>query len=570
MRFDPRSVPGILRFAIALLLLWSLPSPVPTVPTAAGVPSLAVLDHDGTPRAGEPVVIVAEERFDTATPTGDQTLRIAGPGDDPASLDPALARDLSTSFLCRQIFRGLTRLEAGVEPVPELADRIEIDAVGLVYTFRLRADAVFHDGTTIVAEDVVYSLNRALKPTTAGGEVSLLAGPAYLSDILGAADVTAGRADHLVGVRALDPRTVEIRLAAPRATFLTKLAGPPAAIVDRRDPEGGGEWWWRSPNGSGPFRVERWEPEKELVLSGHDAYAPGPPHLSRVEIVLGADASSPFNLYQAGGIDLTDVPPTAVDRAEDPDGELADELVVTPQLAVAYLAFRPDEPPMDDPRVRRAVRLAFPRAKLARVGYGGHRLAAEGILPPGTLGRDWPVADGAYNVDAARAELAASAYGDGAAIPPIRVYGAGTAGAEALRDVLAVELGLRVEVVSVDWPEFNDGLRRRAYPAYELYWQADFPDPESFLWALFGGDSPDNYLGYRNRDFDRLLAEAAGTLDPAERAAIYARAHQALIDDGVVLPLYHDIEYTVAKPYVRGLEVTPLGVLGLEGIWLER
>lgn len=558
--------------SLAVLVAIALVSTVtvgatPHPPAASGARS--VLAADGTPRAGRSVVIVAEDRPSAATPSGEQTLRIAGPGDDPTSLDPALARDLSTSFLCRQVFRGLTRLAGGIDPVPELADRIEIDGAGLVYTFRLRADAVFHDGTPIEADDVVFSLTRAVTPATVGGDVPLLAGPAYLSDVLGAREAIAGRADGLEGVRALDARSVEIRLAAPRATFLTKLAGPPAAIVDRRDVARGGDWW-RAPNGSGPFRVETWEPEERLVLTGHAGFVPVPPALSRVEIRLGPTAASPFNLYQADEIDLTEVPSFAVERAEDPAGELRDELTVTPQLAVAYLAFSPDAPPMDDPHIRRAVALAFPREKVARVAYDGQKLTADGFLPPGTLGRDWPVEDPPYDLAAARREVAASAYGDAAVVPPIRVYGAATRGAEALREVLAAELGLRVEVVSVEWPEFNEGLRERAYPAYELYWGADFPDPESFLWALFGGDSPDNYLGYRNDAFDALLREAANTLDPAARAAVYARAHQALIDDGVVIPLFHDVEYTVAKPYVRGLEVTPLGIQGLEGVWLER
>jgi ABC-type transport system substrate-binding protein len=561
-----RSVPLALLVAIALVSTVTVGA-APSAPVAVG--SRSVLAVDGTPRAGRSVVIVADDRPSTAKPSGEQTLRIAGPGDDPTSLDPALARDLGTSFLCRQLFRGLTRLAGGIDPVPELADRIEIDAAGLVYTFRLRADAVFHDGTPITADDVVFSLTRAVTPATVAGDAPLLAGPAYLSDVLGARDAIAGRTDRLEGVRAIDSRTVEVRLAAPRATFLTKLAGPPAAIVDRRDVARGGDWW-RAPNGSGPFRVATWEPEERLVLTRHAGFVPAPAPLSRVEIRLGANAASPFNLYQADEIDLTEVPSFAVERAEDPAGELRDELTITPQLAVAYLAFGPKAPPMDDPHVRRAVALAFPRDKVARVAYDGHKLAADGLLPPGTLGRNWPVEDPPHDLAAARRELAASTYGAAAAVPPIRVYGAATGGGEALRDVLAADLGLRVEVVSVEWPEFNEGLRERAYPAYELYWGADFPDPESFLWALFGGDSPDNYLAYRNDAFDALLREAADTLDPAARAEIYARAHQMLIDDGVVLPLFHDVDYTVAKPYVRGLEVTPLGILGLEGVWLER
>lgn len=558
------------RWAVALLLLATLfGSGAAGVGPAAlvGASGVAGLARDGTPVGGRPVVVTAPDRRPPPPPSGKQVLRLAGPRNDPASLDPALARDLGTAFLCRQVFRGLTRLNNRLEPVPELADRIEIAADGLVYTFRLRADAVFQDGRSITAADVVASLTRALSPATAGGEASGLGGPSFLADIVGAETLLAGRADDLAGARAIDDRTVELRITEPRATFLMKLAGVPASIVDPNDPARGGEWW-RSPNGSGPFRVESWEPDARLVLTPHDGY-PVPP-VTRVDVRLGPATGQPFNLYQADEIDVLNVPSGSLDRVLDPGGPWVEELDITPRLAVAYLAFRTDRPPMDDPHVRRAVALAFPRAKIASVTYGGHRLPADGVIPPGTLGRPWPVDAPPHDVAAARREIAASRYGSAEAVPPIRIYGAAAPGAAALRDVLAAELGLRVEVVSVEWPEFNDGLHRREYAAYELSWGADYPDPESFLWSLFAGGAPDNYLDYQNDAVDGPLRDAANVSDVERRAELYERAHQALIDDAAVIPLYHEVSHTLVKPAVRGLTVTPMGILGLDGVWLER
>ncbi|MDP9363344.1 MAG: peptide ABC transporter substrate-binding protein, partial [Chloroflexota bacterium] len=527
-----------------------------------------LLTAQGTPASGQPVVVVARDRPAVDAPPGDQTLRLAGPRDDPPSLDPALARDLSTAMLCRQLFRGLTRLDDDLRPVPELAERIEISADGLHYTFRLRPDARFHDGRTVVAADVVASLTRALTPATAGGDPALLGGPTYLGDIVGADDVVAGNASSLRGARAVDERTVELRLTGPRASFLAKLAGAPAAVIDPADPRRGAEWW-RAPNGTGPFRLAAWEPGDRIAFKPHDGYAPGPP-AAKIEFRLGPDASQPFNLYQAGEIDVAAVPSFALDRVTDPTGPLEDDLVVTPQLAVAYLAFRTDVSPMDDPHLRRAVALAFPNEKMAEVAAEGHRLVAQGLIPPGTLGRSWPVEPIPHDLVVARREVAASRYGSPEKVPPIRIYGASVAGAAALRDVLAADLGLRVEVVSVEWPEFNDGLHRRHYPAYELYWGADYPDPETFLWALFADGAPDNYIDYRNDAVDAPLHEAGRTLDPVRRAALYERAHQALIDDAAVIPLYHEVRHTLVAPEVRGLEITAMGILGFERVWLDR
>jgi len=225
---------------------------------------------------------------------------------------------------------------------------------------------------------------------------------------------------------------------------------------------------------------------------------------------------------------------------------------------------------MDDPEIRRAVQLAFPRWKVAEILLGGRQVTANGLIPPGTLGRDWPHTAPAQDLEAARAALANSSYGSAENVPPITIYGASPFGSEALRDVLQRELGLTVQVLDVHWPQFNQGLSKKMFPAYELTWVADFPDPETFLWNLFASDSPDNYSEYANPTFDALLDQAAATLDVDERAALYAKAESVLLGDNVVIPLSHDVRYTLMKPWVKGLDITPLGMLYLEKAWLER
>jgi ABC-type oligopeptide transport system substrate-binding subunit len=191
------------------------------------------------------------------------------------------------------------------------------------------------------------------------------------------------------------------------------------------------------------------------------------------------------------------------------------------------------------------------------------------MIPPGTLGRDWPASAPEPDLEAARQAIADSSYGSADLVPPIRIYGATPFASEALRDVLEEELGLRIEVMDVHWPQFNAGLASRSFPAFELTWVADFPDPETFLWNLFATGSPDNYSDYSNPDYDALLEEAARTFDTDERAELYAQAEALLLADNVVLPIAHDIRFTLTKPQVKGLQMTPLGQLYLESAWLE-
>lgn len=518
--------------------------------------------------AGAPVVLLSIDDPLNATPSGEQVLRLAGPVEGIATLDPALVRDLDTAFVTRQLYGGLTRLNEALEPVPDLADRIDIDAAGLVYRFTLRRDATFQDGRRLVASDVAASFTRALDPATAGGEASLLGGPTYLSDIAGAGELLAGRAKELSGVNVIDDQTIEVTLSAPRATFLMKLAGVSSLIVDRTQAETSGEWW-RSPNGSGPFRVLEWVPDDHLTLGRIDDFYGGTPPLERVEMRLGSRAAQPFNLYQADQVDIARVPADAVDRVLDPASPYASELTVSPMFAVSYIAFSTTVEPMDDPHIRRAVQLAFPRDKVASVTLNDHVVRASGIIPHGMLGRQWPAAGEAYDVDAARQEIARSRYGSPERVPPLRIYGGSPSTAAALRDVLGQELGLQVEVVEVDWPEFLDGLALKRFPAYELYWGADYPDPESFLQSLFGSGSSDNYIGYHNPRFDELLRQAAETLDPVERGQLYDAAQRVLLDDDAVLPMYYDVRYMLRKPWVKNATFTALGMLSLDLVWLE-
>lgn len=521
-----------------------------------------------TPGASEAIVIQANREPRNTTPSGEQLLRLAGTTIDPAPLDPAFARDVNSAFLTRQVFRGLTKFDANLEPTPELAETIEISPDGLTYRFTLSDDARFADGRQITSDDVVYSLTRAIDPRTAADTGAALAGPSYLNDIVGADVFIAGESDELPGLVAVDDRTIEITLAEPRATFLMKLASAPGAVVDRNDVEQGGEWW-RDPNASGPFVVSSWEPNVELRLGRNEQYVGGAPDLETVAIRVGPGASNSFNLYQADQIDTTPVPIQAIERVSDESSPYLAELSVSPMLSTQYIAFRDDVAPMDDPNIRRAVQLGFPRWKVADVMFNGQQAAAHGIIPPGTLGRDWPASAPADDLAAARQAIADSSYGSADRVPPIRIYGTWPIASEALRDVLEEDLGLQVEVMNVHWPQYNAGLASRSFPAFELTWVADFPDPETFLWNLFASSSPDNYSDYSNPEYDALLAEAATTFDTDERAGYYAAAEEILLGDNVVLPIAHDIRFTLTKPYVKGLTNTPLGQLYLEDVWLE-
>lgn len=497
----------------------------------------------------------------------DQGLRLAGSTQAALSLDPALSRDLPTNFLLRQIYRGLLRFDERLAVVPELAETMTISGDRLHYDFALRDNIRFHDRRPIDAVDVRESLSRALRPATAGGFVDGLAGVTYLRDIVGADDVVAGTASMLAGIEVHDELNLTISIRRPSATFLMKLASVPSSIIDRFQVEASPNWHI-TPNGSGPFRCDFFAPGEELLLSSAPTWWPGAPALPSVHIRLGPTASQPINLFAAGEIDIAEgIPPDQRDLLRDPaSGFDEGELVETPLFAVSYIALGNREPPLDDVHVRRAVALAFPVGKFALGTYDGSVAAAKGLIPNGMLGRNWNVEDTRPNLEAAKAEIRASRYRTPSSVPPISIYAADIEPVEALRDTLSRDLGLVVEAVSVNWPDFLRGLASRTFPAYALYWGADYPDPESLLWMLFGSDSPENYTGYRNDEFDSLLERARDEPDEAARIQLYVLAQRLLIEDAAVIPLYFDVGYTAVRRGIGGLTVTPMGLLGLDTI----
>jgi ABC-type transport system substrate-binding protein len=493
-------------------------------------------------------------------------LRIAGPTFGLASLDPALVRDLQTDFLVRQVFRGVMAYDDDMLPVPALAQTVMVSDDAMRYTITLRDDARFQDGRRIEPEDLHFSWSRALMPATAGGDASLLPASTYLGDIDGANAVLAGEATDLAGVGVVDERTVEVRLARPSATFPMKLAATPASILDRHGDYDATDWWLTA-NGSGPYRIEGYDDDGNLRLAASDAW---PDHIAvrDVTILLGLNASMPENLFQRGEVDLVDeIPAQLVPLMADPATDLPpSRMIDSPRFAIAYIAMGNQHPPLDDPHVRRAIQYAFPASRYALAAFDGQVGVAEGVIPPGVLGRDWPAVMPGVDVEAAKAEIAASRYGRAEDVPPIRIHAADIGPVEALRDVVGADLGLTVEAVQVGWIDFLDGLAAKSWDAYSLYWGMDYPDPEAILWVLFGGESSENYTGYRNPEFDSAMIAAREAIDAAEREALYETAQQALIDDAAIIPLYAPVLTAIVREGMQEVPLTPLGLLSLETI----
>jgi ABC-type transport system substrate-binding protein len=354
------------------------------------------------------------------------------------------------------------------------------------------------------------------------------------------------------------------------------LAVGQAKIVPRdlveRDPAAFGV----KPVGSGPFRFERWERGREIVLTANPEYFDGPPRLSRLvyRIFPGGELDHMYQEFLKGELEDTQ-PPTRDYRRAVTGGRHV--YVRRPMFSVRFYGFNTRIKPLDDRRVRQAVLAAIDREAIIEEIHLGKHTAARGVVPPGTLGFNPALAAPGHDPRRARALLAEAGYPGGRGLPKIEIWSSVTNDAiqrehELIRRSLAA-VGIPAEFKYLtDWPGFSKALTEGRLPVFLYAWFADVPDPDNFLTKLFHSKSPRNYARYHNPVVDELLATARTTPDPQRRVELYRRAEQVIVDDAVIVPIWHYNYERLFQPWVRSVEVNGLGdpYIPMRKVWLAR
>ena len=435
----------------------------------------------------------------------------------------------------------------------------EVSEDRTVYTFILRDNARFHDGRAVTAHDVKYSWERALHPDTASPVAET-----YLGDVVGDSALAAGEADILEGVEVLDDHTLQVTITDPFPYFLSKLTYPTSFVVDRANVESG-EDWTDAPNGTGAFKLKVWQKDQLLVLERNEDWYGGTPELAHA--VYRIFAGSPIQMYERGEIDLTYIGVNNIDRARDPANALNEDLREGTELCTYYLGFNISQPAFDDPEFRQALTLALDMDKYLEVSLKGLSKRAAGFVPPGMFAYNEALDPSPFDLETARQLLRESEYGGMENPPPVKSF----AGSGAIHWSWRELLGLEVESVTVfEFSDFLERLDNEEFGVFTAGWCADYPDPQNFLHVLFHSESAENRFGYSNEQVDALLEEASVEADPDRRASLYQQAEQLILEDWVAVPLRHTSNNVLVRPYVKGFELTPIGVPQLHNISIER
>lgn len=488
---------------------------------------------------------LAQSGTPAVEPVSGGTLRVGVQG-DPTNLDPHLTVLAAAGVVIELVYDGLIQVDAGLVPQPSLAKSWAISDDGLTYTFTLQDNATFHNGRPVVADDVVYSVQRVQNPDEASPSASYAAG--------------------IAGIVAVDDMTVEITLATPDASFLTKLAWWGMSIVPQEVVEEQGDLAL-IPVGSGAFAFNEYIPNTSITLARHDGYWDAPrPYLDGVEILIVGEDSSRTTALVSDTVDLIEqVPHKDIAILEGTDGV---SLAGAGATNLRWLVFNFRKEPFSSLEFRQAVAAALDRQAIVDTAVFGYGEPLVGLYPPdywaGYQG-DIPEQDletvttlltGVELPEDFSAELLTWAQYDFLSNTSVVVQ-------EQLR-----QAGITTEIT----PEENATYIERFFGGdfdIAVMGASGYMDPNEWLEQSLTTDGPNNAAAYSNPALDELVAAGLVEQDQAARAEIYQQAQQLVIDDAPWISLYTSNTYEGLRDRVQGFQhMLSGGLRSVVGVWL--
>ena len=442
------------------------------------------------------------------------------------------------------------------------AESYEVNEDSTVWTFHLREDALWSDGTPVTSEDFVNTITRALDPASGSGYAN------YLFPIENAEEIYNGEADpDTLGVEIPDEYTLIFRLKEPCVYFLDLLRLPvyTPSCTEYADSVDSG--WDKDPETSlanGPFCLTEYVPDQYFVLEKNDNYwNRDAVNLDRITYRFFEDTQSMANAYEAGEVDVaTSLPSTVMELYEGQD-----DLLVTDLIATRYIYFNLNVEPLDDVRVREAINLAIDREELCRIvgtdTEPTYNLVAKYMKDRETGEYFVDEAEQPFeeNVERAKELLAEAGYPDGEGFPaltysyPTLEMDSDTAQViqEQLKENLNIDIELRAQELQSNYSSRYAG----DFELIRMNWTADFADPYTYLSMLLS-NSTYNCSGINDPEYDALVEQSDSETDPAARAELMHEAEQLAVGQQFyIIPLYAMKSVNLVNPEITGIRQIP-------------
>jgi oligopeptide transport system substrate-binding protein len=495
---------------------------------------------------------------------------------EPADLDPHLITAYTDQNITIALFEGLTAIdEKTARPVPAVAERWEISPDALTYTFHLRPHARWSNGDPVTAHDFAYSIQRILSPALAAENAYML-WPIKNAQPFNAGEISSFSA---VGISASDDHTLRITLERPTPYLLALAAHPTWFPVHRATIEKFGRIdqrstaWTRPGNlvGNGAFALSEWSPNARITVSKNPHYWDGANNgLEQVVFFPTDNPDAEERAFRAGQLHLTyglPVEKIATFRDRSPE-----QLRLDPFLQTYFLRFNVTRPPLDNPKLRRALSLAIDRDSIAQHVLRGSRLPAPYLTPPDCAGYT-SRARVDRDVDAARRLLSEAGYPNGEGLPVIDIQVRNDSGLpkviEAIQAMWQRDLGVRVAISALEQKTTLQNEQSLNYAISFSGWAGDFADPATFL-ELFISGGGNNWTGWSDSKYDALIRSAAGELDLSKRMEYFQEAEALLLEAAPISPIIFGARVYAIHPAVKNWEPALLGFHRYQLIRLQR
>jgi oligopeptide transport system substrate-binding protein len=475
---------------------------------------------------------------------------------EPPDLDPALATDTTSGWILDHIFEGLYTKDKDGKPVLGTAKDVQVSDDGKTYTFTLRDDAKWSDGSPVTAGDFEYAWKRVLNPET-GSSFAF-----YLYYLKGAEEYNKGNGSaEEVGVTAKDDKTLVVELNAPLGYFnelLTMWTFYPV----KQDLAEGNKNWAADADGyvsNGPFKFTSWKHDSEAVAEKNENYWDNKTvNLEKITWKMVNDATTYYQMYKTGELDLIQTLPTDA-LAQEKENEDYQEV---PYFGTYMYMFNVEKEPFNNAKVRRAFAMAINREAISENITKAGETPAYAFVPPGveTPDGDFREAGGEYfeeNAEEAKKLLEEGMKEEGWTTLPEVTLLYNTAEnhkkiGEAVQEMVKKNLGVNIKLANQEWKTYLDTTKQHNFQMARMGWIGVLLDPVVIL-DYYLGDSPNNRTQWVNEEYDSLIAQAKVEQDEAKRYQLLHDAEKILMEEMPFMPVYHYTNTYLTSPDFEGV-----------------
>lgn len=520
----------------AILLAAACGSSTPAITTPAGSASPPPAGSSATPAATT-----------AGQPVSGGTLTFARTADI-FTFDPYNTQDDYSIFTELQVYERLVRLSGDGKSVdPELATAWTVAPDGLSASFTLRDGVKFSDGSPMTADDVVFSLTRAIDQK---GSWGFLFSPVKT-------------------VEKVDDKTVKFDMSEPFAPLLPALSTFAASIYSKANFEKYGDQAGEHPLGTGAFMLDKWDKGSQVVLVKNPNYwQPGKPYLDKVIFTVVGDDNARVLQLQSDTSDIIDfVPPNQVEPLKASGMQIAR----VDGTSVGWMTLNEAKKPLDDPKVRCALAYAVDRQAIAKNVYFGLAAPATSVIPSSTLFYDPNTNPISFDLNKAKELLSQSSVpngftlnitvpsGDSTKLTTVQIW------ADALK-----QIGVTANISQIEATTAQDEYNTEKYTVRVSAWTNDTPDPDEMMGAGLDYHNQNAlHTGYKDDAVVKLVNEGRAELDSAKRQTIYTEIQKAV---NQTCPFIYTVEVprlfaTAAK--VQGYAPNSQGKYSLENVWKQ-